>query len=207
MNEWKLYGFGKSTHPLHLNVHHRQIVSATCVAGSADCDQALLDDWVTPGEWRNIFLRLKRNLQCDFAPPISRAEHRLAAWQLYDEDLGVTDNQLIDVTVSSAGKLGHVLAGTVVTYTAVFEKFAAAKSVSDVAGNASTLAQVAAEFGETPSVMTAPVILYTYIYIMNELEILRVLHPPQFFVISATCISLSIILYFSILHLRMFHGE
>jgi hypothetical protein len=41
----------------------------------------------------------------------------------------------------------------------VFETFAAAKTVSDAAGNASSLARVAKEFGETPSVTAAPAVV------------------------------------------------
>ena len=95
MNEWKLYGLGKSTHPLHLHVHHMQIISATCVAGSANCDQALLDAWVSPGEWRDVFPTFEAELTVRFRATDFPGETVLHCHFLRHEDLGMMDTVLV----------------------------------------------------------------------------------------------------------------
>jgi hypothetical protein len=46
VNEWSLYGLGNSKHPLHLHVHHMQVVSYECVPGSSVCTSAEMDEWI-----------------------------------------------------------------------------------------------------------------------------------------------------------------
>ena len=52
VNEWSLYGLGNDKHPLHLHVHHMQIVAFECGSDDALCSDVA--EWFTVGEYRDV---------------------------------------------------------------------------------------------------------------------------------------------------------
>jgi FtsP/CotA-like multicopper oxidase with cupredoxin domain len=95
VNEWSLYGLGNSKHPLHLHVHHMQIIAFECVDGSSNCDISDMEDWMQVGEWRDVFPTFEAKLTVRFRPTDFPGETVLHCHFLRHEDLGMMDTVLV----------------------------------------------------------------------------------------------------------------
>jgi hypothetical protein len=95
INEWSLYGLGKAKHPLHLHVHHMQIVDYECVSGSNDCTDAEMDEWIQVGEWRDVFPTFAGKVTTRFRVTDFPGETVLHCHFLRHEDLGMMDTVLV----------------------------------------------------------------------------------------------------------------
>lgn len=101
VNEWSIYGLGNSKHPLHLHVHHMQIVGYDCVSGSPNCatsgdtDEKNIGNWVQVGEWRDIFPTFEGRITVRFRATDFPGETMLHCHFLRHEDLGMMDSILV----------------------------------------------------------------------------------------------------------------
>lgn len=76
---------GNDKHPLHLHVHHMQIVAFECVSGSDLCDDWA--DWITIGEWRDVVPTFEGKLTVRFRATDFPGETVLHCHFLRHEDL------------------------------------------------------------------------------------------------------------------------
>lgn len=99
INEWKIYGLGKSVHPLHLHVNHMQIVDFTYT------DTAEVDGWedaMAIGQWRDTVPTFDGELTVRFRASDFSGEHILHCHFLRHEDIGMMDSiYVVDAPSSS----------------------------------------------------------------------------------------------------------
>lgn len=100
VNEWRLYGQqGRGNHPLHLHVHHFQVVKYECAPGSTTCSETGKDDsidkWLQIGEWRDILPTFEGRITVRFRATDFPGETMMHCHFLRHEDLGMMDSILV----------------------------------------------------------------------------------------------------------------
>src|SRR5690606_28115821 len=86
INEWRIYGLGMDTHPVHLHVNHFQIVAYTPLSASSQQD---IEPYFSVREWRDTVPALDGELVIRFRASDFPGETILHCHFLRHEDLGM----------------------------------------------------------------------------------------------------------------------
>uniref|UniRef100_A0A7S1PZR5 Multicopper oxidase n=1 Tax=Neobodo designis TaxID=312471 RepID=A0A7S1PZR5_NEODS len=94
-SEWRLHGGGNAPHPLHIHINHYQIQSYSG-------DDATLQHWMQPGDWRDTIPLLNGIITVRFVADAIAGETVMHCHELNHEDKGLMGTFLIQPALASA---------------------------------------------------------------------------------------------------------